>query len=74
MRDTCTCTPVRAFIFYYQRIRTCLHPYFVGRLHDQAVFLLEEGCLPPQVDRVLEEFGFPIGLLKVNDLSGTCAC
>ena len=36
----------------------------------QAMFLLEEGASVEQVDRVLEEFGFPIGKFKVMDLSG----
>ncbi|XP_077978483.1 peroxisomal bifunctional enzyme-like [Glandiceps talaboti] len=37
---------------------------------SQAAFLLEEGCLPAEVDRVLEDFGFPMGPFKVSDLSG----
>ena len=32
--------------------------------------MLEEGALPSQVDQVLEDFGMPLGPLKVNDLSG----
>ncbi|XP_032423319.1 peroxisomal bifunctional enzyme [Xiphophorus hellerii] len=37
---------------------------------EQAFFLLEEGATPEQVDQVLEEFGFPMGVFKVSDLSG----
>ena len=36
----------------------------------QAQFLIEEGALPHEVDRVLENFGFPMGPLKVQDLAG----
>jgi 3-hydroxyacyl-CoA dehydrogenase len=36
----------------------------------QAGFLLEEGALPEQVDRVLYEFGFPMGPFAVGDLAG----
>jgi len=36
----------------------------------QAGFLLEEGALPEQVDRVLLEFGFPMGPFAVGDLAG----
>ena len=32
--------------------------------------MLEEGALPQDVDRVLEDFGMPMGPLKVSDLSG----
>lgn len=42
-----------------------LKPYL-----EQAFFLLEEGATPEQVDQVLEEFGFPMGVFKVSDLSG----
>lgn len=37
---------------------------------EQAFFLLEEGATPELVDRALEEFGFPMGVFKVGDLSG----
>ncbi|PWA31191.1 hypothetical protein CCH79_00002860 [Gambusia affinis] len=37
---------------------------------EQAFFLLEEGATPEQVDQVLEEFGFAMGVFKVSDLSG----
>ena len=36
----------------------------------QAGFLLEEGALPEQVDRVILEFGFPMGPFAVGDLAG----
>ena len=36
----------------------------------QAGFLLDEGCTPQQVDRALEQFGFPMGPLRMSDLSG----
>lgn len=36
----------------------------------EAYFLLEEGALPWDVDRVLQEFGFPMGPFRVGDLSG----
>ncbi|KAM4561191.1 peroxisomal bifunctional enzyme [Fundulus diaphanus] len=42
-----------------------LRPYVM-----QAYFLLEEGATPEQVDQVLEEFGFPMGVFKMSDLSG----
>ena len=36
----------------------------------QAGFLLEEGCLPEQMDRVMEEFGFAMGPFRMSDLAG----
>ncbi|MGE0158920.1 MAG: 3-hydroxyacyl-CoA dehydrogenase NAD-binding domain-containing protein [Gemmatimonadales bacterium] len=42
-----------------------LYPYT-----RQAQFLLEEGALPEQVDRVIQEFGFPMGPFAVGDLAG----
>ena len=36
----------------------------------EAEFLLEEGALPEQIDRVMEEFGFAMGPLAVRDLAG----
>jgi 3-hydroxyacyl-CoA dehydrogenase len=32
--------------------------------------MVEEGALPEQVDRVMVEFGYPMGPFAVNDLSG----
>lgn len=42
-----------------------LKPYL-----EQAKFLLEEGATPELVDAALEEFGFPMGVFKMSDLSG----
>ncbi|KAB8038155.1 3-hydroxyacyl-CoA dehydrogenase NAD-binding domain-containing protein [Janthinobacterium aquaticum] len=36
----------------------------------QAGFLLEEGCLPEQVDRAMEQFGFAMGPFRMGDLAG----
>jgi 3-hydroxyacyl-CoA dehydrogenase len=36
----------------------------------QAGFLLEEGCLPQQVDRAAEQFGFAMGPFRMADLAG----
>lgn len=48
---------------------------FVGNrmLHaykSQAEFLLEEGALPKQVDKVIYDFGFPMGPFAMGDLAG----
>jgi 3-hydroxyacyl-CoA dehydrogenase len=48
---------------------------FVGnRMLEQytreAGFLLEEGCLPQQVDKVIFEFGFPMGPFTMLDMAG----
>jgi len=40
------------------------------RYSAQASFLLEEGCLPEQVDRAVENFGFAMGPFRVSDLAG----
>lgn len=37
---------------------------------SQAFQLLNEGCLPSEIDKALEDFGFVMGPLKVCDLSG----
>lgn len=42
-----------------------VHAYF-----REAGFLLEEGALPQQVDRVMEDFGFAMGPFRVSDLAG----
>ncbi len=42
-----------------------VHKYF-----REVGYLLEEGALPWQVDRVLEEFGFAMGPCRVGDLAG----
>ncbi|HET7088798.1 MAG TPA: 3-hydroxyacyl-CoA dehydrogenase NAD-binding domain-containing protein [Anaerolineae bacterium] len=36
----------------------------------QALFLLEEGASPQQVDQALEKFGFAMGVFRVGDLAG----
>ena len=36
----------------------------------QAGFLLDEGCLPEQVDRAMENFGFAMGPFRMSDLAG----
>lgn len=36
----------------------------------QALFLVEEGALPRQVDAALEKFGFAMGVFRVGDLAG----
>ncbi len=38
--------------------------------NTEMVILLEEGCLPEQVDRVMVEFGYPMGPFAVGDLAG----
>jgi 3-hydroxyacyl-CoA dehydrogenase len=40
------------------------------RYSAQANFLLEEGCLPAQVDAAMEKFGFAMGPFRVGDLAG----
>lgn len=40
------------------------------RYLEQAFFLLEEGATPQLVDQALEEFGFPMGVFRMSDLSG----
>ncbi len=36
----------------------------------QAGFLLDEGALPQQVDRAMEQFGFAMGPFRMGDLAG----
>jgi 3-hydroxyacyl-CoA dehydrogenase len=48
---------------------------FVGNrmLHQysrEAAYLLEEGCLPQQVDKVITDFGLPMGPFAMGDLAG----
>jgi 3-hydroxyacyl-CoA dehydrogenase len=38
--------------------------------NSEMVILLEEGCLPEQVDRVMMDFGYPMGPFAVGDLAG----
>ncbi len=42
-----------------------LYPYT-----RQAQFLIEEGAFPEQVDRVIYDFGFPMGPFALGDLAG----
>jgi 3-hydroxyacyl-CoA dehydrogenase len=42
----------------------------VEQYFRQAVFLLEEGASPQQVDRAIEAFGFAMGPFRMNDLAG----
>jgi 3-hydroxyacyl-CoA dehydrogenase len=42
----------------------------LARRSREALFMLEEGALPEQVDRVLTDFGFPLGPFAVADLGG----
>ncbi|MGV2287697.1 3-hydroxyacyl-CoA dehydrogenase NAD-binding domain-containing protein [Trinickia sp. YCB016] len=36
----------------------------------QALFMLEEGALPGQIDRAIERFGFAMGPFRMSDLAG----
>src|SRR3546814_17111160 len=38
--------------------------------NSEMVILLEEGCLPEQVDKVMIDFGYPMGPFAVRDLAG----
>ena len=38
--------------------------------NSEMVILLEEGCLPEQVDKVMVDFGYPMGPFAVADLAG----
>jgi 3-hydroxyacyl-CoA dehydrogenase len=42
----------------------------LSRRSREALFMLEEGAEPSQVDRVLTQFGFPLGPFAVQDLGG----
>jgi len=42
----------------------------LARRSREALFMLEEGALPEQVDRALTNFGFPLGPFAVADLGG----
>jgi 3-hydroxyacyl-CoA dehydrogenase len=39
-------------------------------LVTEAMLLLEEGALPQQIDKVMVDFGYPMGPFAVSDLSG----
>ncbi|XP_071841256.1 peroxisomal bifunctional enzyme-like [Apostichopus japonicus] len=50
-------------------------PHFVGnRMLEpyglESCYLLEEGALPHEVDQVMEDLGFAMGIFKVADLAG----
>jgi 3-hydroxyacyl-CoA dehydrogenase len=36
----------------------------------EMIIMLEEGCLPEEIDRVMVDFGYPIGPFATADLSG----
>ena len=36
----------------------------------QALFMLEEGALPAQIDKAIEKFGFAMGPFRMSDLAG----
>jgi 3-hydroxyacyl-CoA dehydrogenase len=36
----------------------------------EMMLMLEEGALPEQIDKVMVEFGYPLGPFAVNDISG----
>jgi 3-hydroxyacyl-CoA dehydrogenase len=38
--------------------------------NSEMVILLEEGCLPEQVDKVMVDFGYPMGPFAAGDLAG----
>jgi 3-hydroxyacyl-CoA dehydrogenase len=38
--------------------------------NSEMVILLEEGCLPEQVDKAMADFGYPMGPFAVGDLAG----
>ncbi|MGE5616701.1 MAG: 3-hydroxyacyl-CoA dehydrogenase NAD-binding domain-containing protein, partial [Bacillota bacterium] len=42
----------------------------LARRGREAYFLLEEGALPWQIDKVLYDFGFPMGPFAMGDLAG----
>ncbi len=42
----------------------------LARRSREALFLVEEGALPEEVDRALVDFGFPAGPFAVQDLGG----
>ena len=39
-------------------------------LHLEQGLMIEEGALPEQVDKVMVDFGYPVGPFAVNDMSG----
>jgi 3-hydroxyacyl-CoA dehydrogenase len=41
-----------------------------GPFSTEMVIMLEEGALPEQIDKVMVDFGYPLGPFAVSDLSG----
>jgi len=37
---------------------------------QQASYMIEEGALPWQIDKVIYDFGFPMGVFQMSDLAG----
>ncbi|XP_022310490.2 peroxisomal bifunctional enzyme-like [Crassostrea virginica] len=54
-------------------VKSC-HGFLANRMNapfgSEAIFLVEEGASPQEVDQANEDFGMPIGPFKVRDLSG----
>ena len=53
--------------------RTCdgfIGNRMLARYSREASYLIEEGALPQDVDRVIREFGFPMGPFAMGDLAG----
>jgi len=42
----------------------------IGQYVRQAGFLLDEGCLPEQVDNAIEKFGCAMGPFRMSDMAG----
>jgi 3-hydroxyacyl-CoA dehydrogenase len=42
----------------------------IAKYVEQAGYLLQEGCLPQQVDRAMEKWGMAMGPLRMGDLAG----
>ena len=36
----------------------------------QSAYMMEEGALPQQIDKVVYDFGFPMGPFAMSDLAG----
>ena len=48
-----------------------LPPIAAARLHPEMILMLEEGALPEQIDKVMMDFGYPMGPFAVSDLPGS---
>ena len=42
----------------------------IAKYVEQAGYLLQEGCLPQQVDKAMEKWGMAMGPLRMGDLAG----